>query len=230
MLVFNRLRSVLPVRGKTLRSKDNIVLSMSTSFLDSLWQTLFVQGAALTIVLAGLSDGLGTQSIVLLVNRITPLRFAINLVLSIMLYVLGALAWMAAIWLATRVVLRDDVPLPQVIGAVSLAYIPLWFSALALIPYLGQAIGLILNGWSLVIALFAVSQVFQFGLVQALAGTALGWLSMLLARAVVSRPAARLDRWLWAITTGRDTRIDVDHLPLVYGEDAGEQVEAKSAP
>jgi hypothetical protein len=188
---------------------------MSTTFWESLWQALFVQGAALTIMLAGLSDGLGTQSIVLLVNRITPLRFAINLVLSIALYVLGALAWIAAIWLATRVVFRDDAPLAQVISAVSLAYIPLWFSALALIPYLGQAIGLLLNAWSLVIALFAVSQVFQFGLIQALAGTALGWLLMLLVRAVLSRAGDRLDRWLWAITTGRDTRIDVDNLPLL---------------
>ena len=140
---------------------------MNISFWDSLWQILFVQGAALTIALAGLSDGLGSQSIVLLVNRITPLRYALNLGLSVALYVLGALAWMAAIWLATWVVLRDDVPLPQVIGAVSLAYIPLWFSVLALIPYLGQAIGPILNGWSLVGALFAVSQVFQVGLIQA---------------------------------------------------------------
>jgi hypothetical protein len=204
---------------------------MNTSFWHSLWQTLFVQGVALTIVLAGLSDGLGTQGIVLLVNRITPLRFAINLVLSIALYVLGALAWMAAIWLATRVVLRDDLPLAQMIGAVSLAYIPLWFSVLALIPYLGQAIGPMLNGWSLVIALFVVSQVFQVGLIQALAGTALGWLSMLLVRAVMSRPAARLDHWLWAITTGRDTRIDVDHLPLALSAAANDPARrAKDAP
>ncbi len=200
---------------------------MNTSFWHSLWQTLLVQGAALTIVLAGLSDGLGTQSIVLLVNRIRPLRFAINLGLSIALYVLGALAWMAAIWLATRVFLRDDVPLAQVIGAVSLAYIPLWFSVLALIPYLGQAISPILNGWSLVIALFAVSQVFQFGLIQALTGTVRGWLSMLLVRTVVSRPAARLDHWLWAITTGRDTRIDVDHLPLALSAAADDPARPK---
>jgi hypothetical protein len=123
------------------------------------------------------------------------------------------------------------VPLPQVIGAVSLAYIPLWFSVLALIPYLGQAIGPILNGWSLVIALFAVRQVFQVGLLQALVGTALGWLSMLLVRAVVSRPAARLDHWLWAITTGRDTRIDIDNLPLTGSIHVRDQApELKGAP
>jgi hypothetical protein len=196
---------------------------MSTSFIDSLWQTLFVQGAALTIILAGLSDGLGTQGVVLLVNRITPLRFAINLVLSIALYFLGALAWMASIWLVTSVVLRDYAPLPQVIGAISLAYVPLWFSALVLIPYLGQAIGRLLNGWSLLIALAAVSQVFQFGLIQALIGTALGWLSMLLVRYVLSRPGARLDQWLWAITTGRDTRINLDSLPLPLRVDAGDR-------
>jgi hypothetical protein len=152
-------------------------------------------------------------------------------VLSIVLYALSALAWMAAIWLATRIALRDDVPLVQVIGAVSLAYIPLWFSALALIPYLGQAISPILNGWSLLIALFAVSQVFQFGLIQALAGTALGWLSVLLVRAVLSWPAARLDHWLWAITTGRDTRIDIANLPLPWRADDSDSAHmAKDAP
>ena len=190
---------------------------------DSLWQILFVHGAALTIFLASLSDGLGTQSIVLLVNRITPLRFAFNLTMSIALYFLGALAWMASIWLATSLVLRDYVPLPQLIDAVSLAYIPLWFSALLLIPYLGQPIGMLLNGLSLVIALTAVSRVFEFGLVQALIGTTLGWLLMLLVRHVLSRPGARLDHWLWAITTGRDTRIDIDSLPLTLNADAPDQ-------
>lgn len=188
---------------------------MNMSFWDSLWQTLFVQGAGLTIVLAGLSDGLGTQSIVLLVNRITPRRFVLNLVLSIGLYWLGALAWMASIWLAASFVLGDYVPLPQVIAAVSMAYIPLWLSALALIPYLGEAIGMLLNGWSLLIALSAVSTVFQFGMIEALAGAALGWLLMLLVRYVLSRPGIRLGHWLWAITTGRDTRINIDSLPLL---------------
>jgi hypothetical protein len=196
---------------------------MSTSFVDSLWQTLFVQGAALRIILAGLSDGLGTQGVVLLVNRITPLRFAINLVLTIALYFLGALAWMASIWLAASVALRDYAPLPQLIGAISLAYVPLWFSALVLIPYLGRAIGRLLSGWSLLIALTAVSQVFQFGVIQALIGTALGWLLMLLVRYVLSRTGARLDHWLWAITTGRDTRINLDSLPLPLHFDASDR-------
>lgn len=203
---------------------------MNTSLWESLWQTLFVQGAGLTIVLAGLSDGLGTQSVVLLVNRITPLRFALNLLLSILLYFLSALAWIAAIWLAANVVLRNYAPLPQVISAVSIAYIPLWFSALVLIPYLGQAIGVLLNGWSLAIALTAVSLVFQFGLAEALLGATLGWLFMLLARYILGRPAARLDHWLWAITTGHDTRVDVNNLPLTIGGELPEHIGLRSRP
>jgi hypothetical protein len=201
---------------------------MNTSLWESLWQALFVQGAGLTILLAGISDGVGTQSIVLLVNRITPLRFALNLLLSILLYFLSALAWIAAIWLAANLVLHNYAPLPQVISAVSIAYIPLWFSALVLIPYLGQAIGLLLNGWSLAIALTAVSLVFQFGLAEALLGTTLGWLFMLLARYILSRPGARLDRWLWAITTGHDTRVDVNHLPLTLGGELPSRASARS--
>lgn len=187
---------------------------MSISFWESLWQTLVVQGAGLTILLAGISDGLGSQSIVLLVNRITPLRFALNMLLSVALYFLSALAWMTAIWLATDLVLQGHSPLPQVIGAVSLAYIPLWLSALALIPYLGQAIGLLLNAWSLAIALAAVSLVFQLGLIEALVGTAVGWLPLLLVRYLLGRPGDRLGHWLWAITTGSDRRIDLASLPL----------------
>lgn len=196
---------------------------MSAGFWESLWQVLVGQGAGLTILLAAISDGLGSQSIVLLVNRITPLRFALNLLLSVALYFLSALAWMTSIWLAAGLVLGDHSPLPQLIGAVSLAYIPLWFSALALIPYLGQAIGPLLNAWSLAIALGAVSLVFNFGLLEALLGTALGWLALVLVRTLLGRPSDQLGHWLWAATTGRDRRIDLESLPLsLPGEPAAQ--------
>ncbi len=200
---------------------------MNLSFWDSLWQTLVVQGAGLTILLAAISDGLGSQSIVLLVNRITPLRFALNMLLSVALYFLSALAWMTSIWLATGLVLGDHSPLPQLIGAVSLAYIPLWLSALALIPYIGQAIGLLLNAWSLAIALGAVSLVFNFGLLEALLGAALGWLPLVLVRTLLGWPGDRLGHWLWAISTGRDRRIDLESLPLII---PGEPPAKASAP
>ncbi|MGB9634650.1 MAG: hypothetical protein ACPL8I_15025 [Chloroflexaceae bacterium] len=59
-----------------------------------------VAAASLLIFLAGLSEGIGTQGVTLLMSRITPLRFVLGLLASALLYVLSAVIWMWALWLA----------------------------------------------------------------------------------------------------------------------------------
>lgn len=180
---------------------------------DVLWQTLYAQGAGLIIFLAGLSVGLGSQSVVLLVNRVTPIRFAINLLLSAAIYLAGALIWMASIWLIGRYVFATTIPFIQVVAAVSLAYVPLLYAALVLLPYIGPAIGVLLELWSLVIAVTAVGVAYQLPAWKALLCVVLGWLLLLLARFLLGRPAARLDHWLWTVTTGHPERLAVGQLP-----------------
>ena len=180
---------------------------------DVLWQTLYVQGAGLIIFLAGLSVGLGSQSVVLLVNRVTPIRFALNLLLSAAIYLAGALIWMASIWLIGRYVFATTIPFMQVVAAVSLAYVPLLYAALVLLPYIGPAIGVLLELWSLVIAVTAVGVAYQLPAWKALLCVVLGWLLLLLARFLLGRPAARLDHWLWTVTTGHPERLAVGQLP-----------------
>jgi len=182
-------------------------------FWDTFWQMLYAQGAGLIIFLAGVSVGLGSQSVVLLVNRVTPIRFAINLLLSAALYVGGALVWMSSIWLIGRYVFEVRVPLGQVVAAVSLAYVPLLYAALVLLPYIGPAIGVLLETWSLAIAVAAVGAAYQLPPWKALLCVILGWGLLLAARFFLGRPAARLDLWLWQLTTGRQERLDVGDLP-----------------
>jgi hypothetical protein len=198
-------------------SLTSIVHPAAEPFWGSLWQALFVQGAGVLILFAGLSVGLGTQSVVLLVNRVTPLRFAINLALSAALYVASALLWMASIWLIGRYVFEKTVPFVQVVGAVSLAYVPLLFGALILLPYVGPAIGALLETWSLVAVLTAVAFVYQFSIWRSLACVALGWLLLQAVRRLLGRPAARLEGWLWTITTGRRDRVTLGDLPPLLG-------------
>ena len=190
---------------------------------DALWQALYAQGAGLIIFLAGLSVGLGTQGVVLLVNRVTPVRFAINLLLSAVIYLAGALVWMASIWLIGRYVFATTIPFMQVVAAVSLAYVPLLYAALVLLPYIGPAIGVLLELWSLAIAVTAVGVAYQLPPWKALLCVVLGWLLLLLARFLLGRPAARLDRWLWTVTTGRADRIEVGQLPPLQIEAAPEE-------
>ncbi|MBI3957273.1 MAG: hypothetical protein HY328_00590, partial [Chloroflexi bacterium] len=54
--------------------------------------------ALLVVFLAGLSEGVG-QSIVLFINRITPRRFVLSLLLSAATHAVGYLFWAATIWL-----------------------------------------------------------------------------------------------------------------------------------
>ncbi|MBC8161671.1 MAG: hypothetical protein H7Z42_10675, partial [Roseiflexaceae bacterium] len=54
------------------------------------------------IFLAGLADGLGTQSVVLFVNKVGRRSFALNLLGAGLFYLLSALCWIFSIWLVAR--------------------------------------------------------------------------------------------------------------------------------
>jgi hypothetical protein len=195
-----------------------LALQPGEPWSSGLWTALFVNGAATVIFLAGLSDGLGTQSVTLLVNRITPLRFALNLLLSGILYVAVATLWMAAIWLLANRVFGVNAALADVIVVVSAAFVPLWFSALVLLPLIGPIIGWALNLWSLVTAVVAVDVAFAMPLWQSLACAGAGWLVMQVARWLLRRPGSTLGGWVWQITTGQRHPIDPRQLPPVLVE------------
>lgn len=175
--------------------------------------TLWLVG--LVVFLAGLSEGLGRQGLVLLINRITPLRFALNLLLSAVLYALSALLWVFILWGVARVLFQVAAPLELAIVAVGLAYVPLLFSAVGLLPYVGIALDWLLHIASLAVSLLAMRAAFGLSLWQAFVCAALGWLVLELLRALLGESSARLSRWLWAMTTGRPERIERSDLPLV---------------
>lgn len=171
--------------------------------------------AGLLIFLAGISDGVGTQGVALLINRISPLRFVANMLLSGVLFVLGALAWILSIWtIATSVFLRLQDPI-STIGAVSAGYVPLLFSSIAILPYIGPALRWLLHLASFVLVLLLVAATYEFPLWQAFICVLLGELLLQLFRSLLNRPAARADNWLWRITTGTRERIDPTELPPV---------------
>ena len=168
-----------------------LALQPGEPWSSGLWTALFVNGAATVIFLAGLSDGLGTQSVTL---------------------------WMAAIWLLANRVFGVNAALADVIVVVSAAFVPLWFSALVLLPLIGPIIGWALNLWSLVTAVVAVDVAFAMPLWQSLACAGAGWLVMQVARWLLRRPGSTLGGWVWQITTGQRHPIDPRQLPPVLVE------------
>lgn len=174
-----------------------------------------VTAAALLIFLTGLSEGVGTQGVTLLMNRITPLRFGLGLLASALLYLLSAVIWMWGLWLAMRFLFAVDVPLRLFFVAVSAAYGPLLLGALGLIPLIGPLIRWGLRIWSFVIALAAIVAVTGLTYWQAALGALAGSLLVEAARWVLSDPAAAAARRFWALVTGKPRLARHDELPEV---------------
>lgn len=149
---------------------------------------------ALTVVfLAGLSSALG-QSVVLFAARVKPRRFAASLLLQAAIFVAVYLFWTLSIWGVARVVFHELRPFRDIAMAVGLAYAPQLFGFFVLTPYLGSFFGVVLSVWNLLAITIAAHVVFDLGLWQALACSALGWVLLQLAQRTVGWPVGWLAR------------------------------------
>lgn len=174
---------------------------------------------ALTIVLfAGLSQELG-QSVVLFVNRVTPRRFVASLLLSTLLFAFGFFFWTASVWLVSGYLFEQTVSYRQVSKAVGLGYAPYWFSFFVLTPYFGTLIATLLSLWSLLAILLALQVTLELTLLQALVGSALGWLLLQLSQRTIGRPVTRLTRALRSMIADR---------PLLEANNVGEILTASA--
>lgn len=170
--------------------------------------------AATLIFLAGLSEGVGARSSILLINRIGPVGFVISLLVAALLFLLSAGVWISGVWLAATRLFGLPNALPDFFYALSVAYTPFLFSALGLLPLLGPLLRFLLRLWSFAIGVFVLAPLglafWQIGLC-AVAGTLLttlaGWL--------LGEPAARLGNRLWALIMGRPRPVLQSELPRI---------------
>lgn len=170
-------------------------------------------GAALALIfLAGLAEGVGTRGVVLLINRITPLGFALSLLMLALLFVVSAVLWAGGVWFSSELFFRLGVPPSSFFVALSAAYVPLLLSVLTLLPLIGTGIRVFLRLWSFLIALAVLSGL-GLSLGQALIAAVMGTLLVLGSNALVGEPMVRLWRWAQAKLTGRPAQYD--DVPLV---------------
>jgi hypothetical protein len=149
----------------------------------------------LLLLLAGASQMLG-QSVVLLANKVTPRRFVMSLLLNAVLFVVGVLIWAIIFQLVGRIVFGIQLPFAQMGRVVSLAYAPLVFGFLVLLPYAGSFLGHVLDAWSTLAMLVALNVTLHLDLQQALFCALLGWAIILVLQYTIGRPIVALQRWL----------------------------------
>jgi len=189
-------------------------LSLNRGALPAAYDAPYVMRSALLIAfLGGVSLTLG-QSAVLFANQVTPRRFALLLFGGALAYVLGLVVWGATIWLVATYGLRQPVSLEAVLFAVCVGEAPMLFGVLVLLPYLGTGIHRILDVYSLLVVVVALSALMGVRLWEALLAAGLGWALRALLTTLLERPLGGVQLWLWRAASGQSTRIDLaDALP-----------------
>lgn len=181
--------------------------------MDSFFAPQGLLTAAALLLLAGLSDGLGTRAPVLLINRIKPVSFAVTLLASALFFLAGAGLWIWGAWLAAAELFGVHDTLNHFFVVLSFAYAPFLFSALSLLPLFGPAIRWLLRLWSFLLGL-GLLILLELNPWQALLCAACGTLLVVGVEWLFGEPGAFLANRMWATLAGRPRPLRA-HVPRV---------------
>ena len=123
---------------------------------DSGWVVLAIA------ILGGAGLLLG-QSVILLVNRVQPRRFALSLLMNGIVFASSLALWALTIWVIGRWIFPTQPNLILVMELIGLSAAPYVFGLFVLIPYLGEFAYRVLSTWSAVIATGATAYSFKVG-------------------------------------------------------------------
>ncbi len=157
--------------------------------------------ALIVVALAGLSEALA-QSLILLINHVSPLRFGLAILLSTGTHVIGYYFWTATIWLVGVYLFDRPASYGTVGRTVGLAYAPQLLGFFVLTPYLGTLFALIIAVWSLLATVVAVQVGLDLTVWQAVACSGVGWLLVQAWRRTLGRPVLAFEHWLRRHTAG----------------------------
>jgi hypothetical protein len=194
-------------------------------FVDQYPQTGLV---TLTIAILGGVGLLLGQSVILFVNRVSPGRFVLSLVINGVVFAISLLIWGIAIWAVGMFLFPAEPTLGLVLRLVALSAAPYVFGFLVLIPYLGEFVHRVLSVWSSVIAAGATAYSFRVNWWPAFLVVGLSWLAIWALSNTIGKPVLAARNRIWRAATG--TRMDTtvaDILNQFAAGDAEKQGEGK---
>jgi predicted Abi (CAAX) family protease len=180
---------VLLLKGDTLRAINEIPASITI--------------ALIIVLVAGLSQEIG-QCIILFVNRVQPIRFIFSLLIGAILFTFGYFFLVISSWLITLTPFtgEENVSFLTIAQVIGFSYVPLIFSFLGAMPYLGVPILSLLAVWHLLAMVVGFAAVTYLSFKQAIIYVFLGWLVLQILQATIGQPLANLARWLANQTAG----------------------------
>lgn len=169
-------------------------------------------GVVVAIAILGGASLLLGQSVILFVNRVSPGRFVLSLLMNGVIFALSLAVWAFAIWLTGRVLFPNDIPFLTVFRLVGLGAAPYVFGFLVLLPYAGNFIGRVLSVWSFLVVLAGLTVLAGGNFWAALVCTAIGWLLITVMSATIGRPIIAARNKAWQKVVGSDMNANVQDM------------------
>ena len=167
---WNLVSGVLLLNSATFESINNLPLGLVASIL--------------VVLLAGISQTLG-QSVMLFINRVSPLRFLLSVLVAAVLFVFNYNFWVLSTWLVARWLFDVVLPLVTVIKTLGFSYAPLLLGFLMVIPYFGMPILIVLSIWTIMAIATGLGAISSLGIWQAFECCLGGWLVLQLSQRIV---------------------------------------------
>ncbi len=175
----------------------------------------------LVIAILGGASLLVGQSVILFVNRVSPGRFAVSLLVNGIIFTISLLVWATFIWLTGKVLFssNNDIPLNVVMRMVGLGAAPYLFGFLVLIPYMGDFIGRVLAVWSFLVVLVGITVLASGNFWPALICTGIGWLLVTVMSLTIGRPIVALRNRIFKAVAGTSLDASVTDILTSYASD-----------
>jgi hypothetical protein len=168
-----------------------------------------LRDALLVLVLAGASETLG-QCVVLILNRVSRLRFCLAILLGGLELAVEALLWIFSMWLVVGWLGVDRPSLASAARVIGLAYAPLLLGFFVFLPYLGPLLARVLRVWALLAAVVGTSVAFGISPLAAAFAAGVGFLIRWLLLAAFGQIGRGVNRLIRRPSTGQLTLQSAD--------------------
>ncbi len=174
-----------------------------------------LQHALLVLFLSILSLLFG-NSVVLFANRVSRSQFIRSLLAFAFLFLLTFLFWTLSVQALSAVLFGVHKPFVDVFIIVSQSFTPFILGFLILLPHLGHYLYALLRVWVMFNLILHVAHAYDFGPIQALLVSLLGWLLLELVTSLSFLQLDAVKRWFLKITTGKAEYRDPNDLVMEY--------------
>ncbi len=163
------------------------------------------------VLFAGLSEAIG-QSVVLFANKVKPARFVFSLLVNAVLFVFGYAFVVTTTWAIMALPGGPHLRYGDLAVVLALSYVPVLFSFLVALPYLGRGIGWLIRTLHLVAMVVAVAGLADIRVLSALVYVGAGWFVLAIAQQTIGRPVAMLGARLLNTVAGVEVTANEDAL------------------